>query len=193
MTIFILGLILFLGIHSVRIFSDQWRSTIINKIGEGAWKILYSIISTVGLIFIVLGYGDADQENVQVWSPPIWTWHITALLNILAFLLLTAAYVPKNALKTKFKDPMILGVKIWAFAHLISNGSLNGIILFGSFLIWAILDYRSFRKRRLNESHPVVSSSVTMTFLTIAIGVFLWMFFAFYGHQALIGINPLII
>lgn len=192
MTLLVSGLILFLGIHSVRIFADEWRDTTIKKIGASKWKGIYSLVSIVGFILIVLGYGQTKLEHIQIWSPPLWTWHATALLNVIAFILLTAAYIPKNAIKNKLNDPMILGVKTWAFAHLISNGSLSGILLFGSFLIWAILDYRSCRNRRSYTTNSVVSSSVAMTLLTIVLGLGIWALFALYGHQTLIGINPLI-
>ena len=187
----VFGLILFLGAHSVRIFADRWRSSMVVKLGDGAWKTLYSIISIIGFILIVKGYSNARLENIQVWSPPMWSWQITAALNLIAFILLSAAYIPKNAFKDKLKDPMILGVKTWAFAHLISNGSLSGILLFGSFLIWAIMDFRSCRIRRSNAKDSVVGSSIAMTLITLVVGLTSWLGFALYGHQALFGINPI--
>lgn len=192
MTILIFGLILFLGTHSVRIFADPWRSAMIKNVGDGKWKGFYSLISILGFMLIIFGYGQARFENIQIWSPPLWTWHVTALISVIAFVLVSAAYVPNNAIKNTLKDPMILGVKTWAFAHLISNGSLSGILLFGSFLVWSVLDYRTCKNRRGKLAGMTTESSVAMTLITLAIGLGFWTLFALYGHQALIGISPLI-
>ncbi len=193
MTILIFGLILFLGIHAVRIFAEPWRNTQITKLGDGKWKGLYSLVSIFGFVLISVGYGQARLAPIVVWSPPLWTWHIAVALNLVAFVLLTAAYVPQNHLKAKLEDPMIIGVKTWALAHLISNGTLAGIILFGSFLVWAVLDYRSCRKRRSkNMRVPQTRTSVAMTLATLAIGLAGWALFLLYAHQTLMGIQPLI-
>jgi uncharacterized membrane protein len=190
MVFLILGLILFLGTHSFRIFAPKWRDALIIKLGNSKWKALYSTFSIVGFVLIIFGYGQAKLGSIEIWSPPLWTWYITVALNLVAFVLLTAAYFPKNLIKVKLKDPMILGVKTWALAHFISNGSLAGITLFGSFLIWAILDFKSCRGRSSLTSLQTRASS-SMTFLTLLTGVIVWILFVLYAHQVLIGINPL--
>lgn len=189
MIILILGLILFLGIHSIRIFADPWRTMQTEKMGEQKWKGICSLIAFIGFILIIYGYGQSSP-SFTIWSPPLWTWHITAALTLIAFILLAAAQVPKNGIKAKVKDPMVLGVKTWALAHLISNGSLTGIILFGSFLVWAILDFKSCRRRRSNSLSVPADTSLMMTIATYAIGITAWFIFAIYIHQSLFGISP---
>jgi uncharacterized membrane protein len=190
MTILILGLVLFLGIHSIRIFADPWRTLQTKRMGEQKWKGICSLIALIGFMLIIYGYGQS-KPSFMIWSPPLWTWHITAALTLVAFVLLTAAQVPKNGIKAKVKDPMVLGVKTWALAHLISNGSLAGIILFGSFLVWAILDFKSCRGRRSNALDAPTETSLIMTLATYTIGIVTWFIFAIYIHQTLFGISPL--
>jgi uncharacterized membrane protein len=189
MSILILGLVLFLGIHSLRIFADPWRTMQTKKIGEQKWKGICSLIALIGFILIIYGYRQSSP-SFTIWSPPLWTWHITAALTLIAFILLAAAQVPKNGIKAKVKDPMVLGVKTWALAHLISNGSLVGIILFGSFLVWAILDFKSCRRRRSNSLDAPTETSLMMTIATYTIGIAAWFIFAIYIHQTLFGISP---
>ena len=190
MTILILGLVLFLGIHSIRIFADPWRTLQTKRMGEQKWKGICSLIALIGFMLIIYGYGQS-KPSFMIWSPPLWTWHITAALTLVAFILLTAAQVPKNGIKAKVKDPMVFGVKTWALAHLISNGSLAGMILFGSFLVWAILDFKSCRRRRSNSLSVPADRSLMMTIATYAIGITAWFIFAIYIHQTLFGISPL--
>ncbi len=184
----ILGLVLFLGIHSVRIFAEDWRSARRAALGENAWKGLYSVVSAVGLGLIIWGYGQARQAPVVLWDTPTWTRHLAALLTLLAFVLLVAAYVPRNALKAKLQHPMILGVKVWALSHLLANNTLADLLLFGGFLVWAVLCFRAARRRE-----PVATaqaSSATATSLTVVIGVGAWAVFAMWAHAALIGVRP---
>jgi uncharacterized membrane protein len=147
MTVLILGLILFLGAHSVRIFAEGWRGRFIAQRGEGAWKGLYSLVSIVGFGLIIWGYGLARAQPVVLWAPQLWARHLASLLMLFAFILLAAAYVPKNGIKAWVHHPMVLGVKVWALAHLLANHTLADLLLFGSFLVWAVLDFRSARQR----------------------------------------------
>ena len=124
MTVLLLGLVLFLGVHSVRIVADDWRLRQIAALCEGRWKGVYSLLSAVGLVLVVWGYGLARTETVVLWSPPRGMAHAAALLTLVAFVLLAAAYVPGNAIKARLRHPMVLGVKVWALAHLLSNGNL---------------------------------------------------------------------
>lgn len=184
----ILGLAIFLGVHSIRIFADEWRSARRAAMGELAWKGLYSLLSVVGLVLIVMGYGQARLSPTLLWVSPTWTAHLAALLTLLSFVLLVATYVPGNAIKLRLQHPMILGVKVWALAHLLANGTLADLVLFGSFLAWAILCFRSARRR---EPAPASrSASPLATALTVFIGLGAWAAFAMWGHAALIGVRP---
>ena len=184
----ILGLAIFLGVHSIRIFAEDWRNARRAAMGEMAWKGAYSLLSLIGLVLIVVGYGQARLTPTLLWVSPTWAAHLAALLTLLSFVLLTAAYVPGNAIKLRLKHPMVLGVKVWALAHLLANGTLADVVLFGSFLAWAILCFRSARRR---EAAPAVGTpSALGTALTVVIGLVAWAAFAMWGHAALIGVAP---
>ena len=186
----ILGLVLFLGIHSVRIFADDWRTARRAAMGEMAWKGVYSVVSAVGLGLIIWGYGQARQAPTVLWDTPTWTRHFAALLTMLTFVFITAAYVPGNAIKARLQHPMILGVKVWALTHLLANNTLADLLLFGSFLVWSVLNFRAARRREPVTTSGATSASATS--LTVAIGVAAWAAFAFWGHAALIGIRPFV-
>ncbi|BDW11871.1 hypothetical protein PSHI8_19540 [Polynucleobacter sp. SHI8] len=190
MAIFIIGVILFLGSHSVRIFADPWRTSMIERLGEKKWKGLYTLISLFGFIVLIIGYGQARQNTIMIWQPPVFLTHLAVLLNLFTFILLASSARNNNAIRLKLKHPMILGVKVWAIAHLLANGSLVDVILFGSFLIWAVLDFRSARNRpNLSENTQVVSVKATIS--AIFLGVVFWLAFIFGLHQWLIGVSPL--
>jgi len=190
MSILLLGLILFLGVHSVRIVAEDWRTRTIASRGVGAWKGMYSVLSVVGLGLVVWGYGLARQEPVILWSPPIGMRHAASLLTLVAFVLLTAAYVPRNALRLRLRHPMVLGVKAWALAHLLANGSLADLLLFGSFLVWAVLSFRAARQRDRQASPAGVSASALATGLTLVVGIGAWVVFALWLHGPLMGVRP---
>ena len=124
MIVMVLGLVMFLGVHSVRVVADDWRASVIASRGEGTWKGLYSLLSIVGLVLIVYGYGLARTAPVELWSPPTWTRHAAALLTLLSFVLFAAAQVRGTMIKAAVHHPQVLGTKVWAFAHLMSNGRL---------------------------------------------------------------------
>jgi len=190
MSLLIIGLIIFLGSHSCRIFAEPWRNNMIDRLGEVKWKGLYTIISFIGLALIVIGYGQARQTPVVLWQPATYLTHIAVLLNLVAFIFLAASASTNNAIRLKVKHPMILGVKVWALAHLLANGTLVDLILFGSFLLWAVLDFRSARKRPIHMQEKVVVSSKA-TIIVIITGVVVWAVFIFGLHQYLIGVSPL--
>jgi uncharacterized membrane protein len=188
MSILILGLILFLGAHSVRVFAEGWRSAQIARGGEARWKGVIGVASLVGFGLIVWGFGLARNQPVMLWSPPVWTRHVAGLLMLLAFVLLVAAYVPGNALKARLGHPMVLAVKVWALAHLLANGNLGDVVLFGSFLVWAVLNFRAARRRPAEG--PAVPVSGARTGLVVVIGVVAWAVFAFWAHGWLFGVKP---
>jgi uncharacterized membrane protein len=190
MTMLIIGLVIFLGVHSIRIVADGWRQVQIARFGERAWKLGFSVLSAVGLGLIIWGYGAARQAPVVLWNPPAGMRHAAGLLTLIAFVFLAAAYVPRNHLKARFHHPMVLGVKAWAFAHLLANGTLADLLLFGSFLVWAVCSYIAARRRdRLaGVTYPAGSAGATLT--TVVAGTAAWALFAFWLHGVLIGVRP---
>jgi len=191
MTVLILGLILFLGVHSVRIFAEGWRGQFIAQRGAGAWKGLYSVISIVGFGLVLWGYGLAREQPVVLWAPQLWGRHLAALLMLFAFILLAAAYVPKNGIKSWVHHPMVLGVKVWALAHLLANHTLADLLLFGSFLIWAVLDFRAARQRGRAGNIRYPAGTLGGTLGAVVAGIVVWAVFAFWAHRFLFGVVPM--
>ena len=191
MTILILGLVIFLGVHSVRIVSEGWRAQTIDRIGAKPWKGAYSIVSIVGFGLIVWGFGLARQQPVQLWSPPTGMRHLAALLMLIAFVLLAAAYVPGNDIKAHLHHPMVLAVKVWALAHLLANGNLAHMVLFGAFLVWAVLNFSAARRRDRRANTVYARGKTRATVTTVVVGVAAWALFAFWLHGLLMGVRPL--
>lgn len=187
----ILGLVLFLGVHSVRIVADDWRTQTLARLGEGPWKGLYSLVSALGLGLIIWGYGLARQQPVVLWVPPIGMRHAASLLTLVAFILLAAAYVPRNGIKARLHHPMVLSVKVWALAHLLSNGNLADVLLFGGFLVWAVLSFRAARQRDRAQNAVYAPGTAVGTAITVVVGAAAWAGFAFWGHAWLIGVAPM--
>jgi uncharacterized membrane protein len=196
MLMLVFGLVLFLGAHSMRIVAEGWRTATIAQVGEKPWKGVYSLVAIAGFALIVWGYALARHSPVVLWpQPPVWTRHLAALLTLVAFVLVAAAYVPRNAIKAKLHDPMILGVKVWALAHLIANNTLADVVLFGSFLLWAVFDFRAARKRRVAGSPSPRPSPQGgeggKTVIAVVVGVVAWAVFAFWLHRVWIGVSPM--
>ena len=189
MGMLILGLVLFLGVHSTRIVADGWRSAMMARLGDNAWKGLYALLSLLGFALLVWGFGVARQQPVLLWSPPVAMRHVAALLTLIAFVLLAAAYVPRNAIKARLHHPMVLGVQVWAFAHLLANGRLANVLLFGSFLVWAALSFRAARARDRAAQPSYPAGSAAGTAMTVLVGIVAWAVFAFWAHGALIGVR----
>jgi uncharacterized membrane protein len=190
MTLLIAGLILFLGVHSTRVFANDWRTALIAKRGEGAWKGTYTVLSLAGFVMLVYGYGLARQSPVVLWTPPVAMRHVAALLTLVSFVMLAAAYVPRNSIKAKLRHPMVLGTKVWAFAHLLANGNLADVLLFGAFLVWAVLNFRAARQRDRAQGIVYRAGTASGTAITVAAGVVAWLVFALWLHGLLIGVRP---
>jgi uncharacterized membrane protein len=184
------GLIIFLGLHSVRVFADGWRSQMRDKLGIQAYRGVYAVLSLVGFALIVWGFGMARQTPVQLWMPPVGMRHLAALLTLIAFVLLASAYVPGNMIKSRVHHPMVAGVKLWAFAHLLANGNLAHVVLFGSFLTWAVLLFIASRKRDRRDGTVYAAGQAGATGVAVAIGVASWVAFTFWLHGWLIGVRP---
>ena len=191
MPVLIIGLILFLGVHSLRIVADDWRSAQRAKLGENAWKLGYTVISLVGFALICWGFGLARQDTVYLWPRVPGMNHLAALLTLIAFVLIAASQTPRNHIKAKLRHPMLIGVKVWAFAHLLSNNSLADLVLFGSFLVWAVLCFRSARQRDRAGAPAPAAGTAAGTAIAVAGGIVAWAVFAFWAHSAWIGVNPL--
>ena len=190
MTALVAGLVIFLGVHSVRIFAEPWRVRTIARIGGNPWKGLYSLIAIAGFVLLVWGYGQARQLGVVLYEPPVFTRHIASLLMLVSFVLLAAAKVPGNHIKARLGHPMIIGVKVWAFAHLLANGRLSDVVLFGAFLVWAIADFIAARKRDRVAGTVYPPGDELRTVLTVVAGVVAWAVFVAGLHLWLIGVAP---
>ena len=190
MAILVLGLVLFLAVHSVRIFADPWRTRTIATYGEKPFKGIYTLISLAGFALIVWGYGLARHNPVVLWTPPRGMNHLAALLMVFSFILLFAAYVPRNAIKAKLHHPMVLGVKVWALAHLLANGMLADVVLFGAFLLWAVFDFRAARRRDREGNVQYAAGTAKGTVIAVVVGLVAYAVFAFWLHGVLIGVRP---
>ena len=190
MALMLVGLLIFLGVHSVRVFANGWRARTIARIGEGPWKGAYSLLSLAGFVMIVWGFGLARQQPVLLWQPPASMRHLAALLVLLAFIGVAAAYVPGNMIRARLHHPMVLGVKTWAVAHLLANGTLADVLLFGSFLLWAVLSFIAARRRDRVDNTVYRPGTLAPTGVTLLVGAAAWAGFAFWLHAAWIGVRP---
>jgi len=193
MTLLILGLAAFLGIHAFTIARGP-RAALVGRIGEAGYKIAYALISLIGLVLIGEGYGAYRAAGyIPVWDPPTWTRHLSALVLLPVFPLLFSAYA-KGFVKARLKHPMILAVKTWALAHLLANGDLGSMLLFSGFLAWAVVAFISMRRRPSGET-PVFLSSVGFVpnpgqdAAAILGGIIVWAAMIFGLHKWLIGVG----
>lgn len=190
MTALIAGLLIFLGVHSLRIFAEGWRTAQRARLGEARWKGLYSLASALGLGLIAWGVGLTRAEPLTVWLPPAGMRHATALLTLPAFILLVAAYVPANRIKRAVGQPMAAGVALWAAAHLLSNGRLSDVWLFGGFLAWSLLSFEAAQRRDRAAGVMRIVGSVARDAVTVIVGVVAWAVVAGYLHVWLTGVRP---
>lgn len=192
MWVLVLGLVLFLGVHSTRVFAEGWRTATIAKVGDKPWKGVYSLVSIVGFALLVWGYGLARHNPVLLWpAPPVAMRHVAALLTLVAFVLLAAAYVPGNQIKARLHHPMVLGVKAWALGHLLANNTLADLLLFGGFLAWAVFSFRAARQRDRAAGTVYPPGRAGATAVTAIVGLVAWAVFAFWLHRAWIGVAPM--
>lgn len=190
MSMLIAGLVIFLGVHSVRILAEGLRTQMRSRLGENGYKGLYSLLSVLGFALIVWGYGAARLEPMVLWGSPTWTRHLASLFTLPAFVILFAAYVPGNIIKAKLHHPMVLGIKLWAFAHLVANNTVADLLLFGGFLVWAALSFRAARQRDAQAGTVYAPGRMGPTLVTVALGLVAWAAFAFWAHAAWIGVRP---
>jgi uncharacterized membrane protein len=201
MTWLILGLVLFLGAHSTRIFADGWRTKTMEAWGEKPFKGVIALVSLVGFYGLIVGYSQVRMEPVVLWQPPIATRHISLLLMLFASILLVAAYIPANHFKVRLGHPMVLSVKVWALAHLLANGNLADLLLFGAFLVWSVMNFKSARARDranaesqalvLDESAQPALPKTSATLTAVVVGAGLWALITFVLHAKVVGVSPM--
>ena len=191
MIVLVIGLLVFFAPHSIRIFADGLRREIIESIGEGPWKGLYSLVSVVGLVLIVWGYALARGAPVVLWAPPEWLRLVAIPLNLVAFILLAAFLVPAGSIKAALGHPMILSVKVWAFAHLLANGTLADLVLFGAFLVWAIADFAVARRRDRATGIVRIAGPARNDAMAVLVGVAIWAAILWKLHEWVIRVDPL--
>jgi uncharacterized membrane protein len=191
----ILGLILFVGMHAFSMARER-RSALIARIGENPYKGLYSLVSLVGIVLVVIGFGQYRAGGyIRIWNPPAWTRHLALLLVWLAFICIAATYLP-GRIKARLKHPMLTGVKLWALAHLLANGDLGSILLFGALLAWAVLARISAKRRDEGPPHgaPIApAAGVRNDVLAIGLGTVAYGAFVLWLHPLLIGVPVLFV
>ncbi|MGC1520787.1 MAG: NnrU family protein [Steroidobacteraceae bacterium] len=189
MSILILGIAVFLGMHSISIVTPGLRARIVASMGPNRWRGVYSLVSAAGFVLILYGFHLARQAPVVLYVPPAWMRHVTFLLMLPVFPLILAAYLP-GRIKTAMKHPMLAAVKFWAFAHLLSNGLLADVLLFGAFLVWAICDRISL-KRRPQQTIGTAPQARFNDLIAVIAGLALYVFFILWAHVRLFGDSPL--
>ncbi len=190
MLVLILGLVIFLGTHSIRLVAGDWRAAQIATLGEPRWKGIYALASVIGFALIVWGYGLARADTASLWFPPLGIRHLTGLLTAIAFVLLVAAYVPGTRIKALVGHPMLAGVMVWAGAHLLANGTLHAELLFAAFFVGRGCDCTRARARDRRDGVRYPAGSLARDGVAIAVGLLVWALFAFVLHGWLIGVRP---
>jgi uncharacterized membrane protein len=187
LAILILGLIVFIVPH-VLVTQREMRASMIGRVGEGTYKLLFSLASIIGVVLIGWGFARYRATGwIDIWYPPAWTRHITVALVWPAIILVIAAYIPGN-IKRTLKHPMLAGVKLWAFAHLLSNGDLGSIVLFGSILAWAVYDRISLKRRTDPGAPPIPVGDLRNDVIAIVVGTLVYLVLGFYFHPYVIGV-----
>jgi len=192
MLVLVVGLAIFLGVHSVSIVAPGWRAATVARLGERPWKGLYSLASAVGLVLIVVGFGMARRDPVVLYTPPAALRHLSLVVMLPVFPLLFAAYLP-GRIRAAAKHPFLVAVKLWALAHLLANGTLADVLLFGAFLVWAVADRISVKRRPAAETHEVPAAPPGAANDAIALigGLLVYVVFILWAHRWIVGVSPL--
>jgi len=171
--------------------SDDFRSRQVERAGINTWRAMYAGVSIVGLVLIVVGYSAARGAPQVVWNPPAWSIFIATVLTIPAFILIAASFVPGTRIRSGSGHPLLLGVKIWALAHLMANGTLAAILLFGTFLVWSVAAYASARRRDRKAGTVYPVGPPQRDVVAVISGLVAWTVFALWLHRWLFGVAPL--
>ena len=192
MTYLVAGLLLFFGVHSIAIVAPAWRDGMAAKLGDAPWKAIYSLASVIGFVMLVHGYGLARAEPTVLYTPPVWARHLAALLMLPVFPLLLSTYLP-GSIRFAVKHPMLTATKAWALAHLLVNGNLADVLLFGGFLAWAVADRIAVGKRAVQRK-PMVTGAPSRMNDVVAIvgGLVLYAVFILWAHQRFFGVSPML-
>jgi uncharacterized membrane protein len=185
----VLGLVVFLGTHSLRLCGDARRDSLRTRLGEGRFKAAYSLLSVTGLLLVIYGFGLARETPEVLWTPPAGIRHLAFLLTLIAMVLLVAAYVPRNSIRARLHHPMVLSVKVWALAHLVANGTLAHLVLFGGFLLWSVLVFKASRQRDRALVIQYPAGELIPTAITASLGLLLWLVTLGWLHGILIGVR----
>ncbi len=191
MTYLVAGLLLFFGIHSIAIAAPAWRDATAARLGDPAWKTLFSLGSVIGFVMLVHGYGLARADPQVLYTSPAWMRHVAALLMLPVFPLLLATYLP-GRIKAAVKHPMLTATKAWALAHLLVNGTVADVLLFGSFLAWAVADRIAVGKRPVERRIPASPPSRWNDLVAVLGGLVLYGLFVGWLHQRLFGVAPML-
>lgn len=191
MFLLILGLVLFLGPHSVRIFAEGWRTGMISRLGAQRWKLAYTAASVVGLALIVWGFATARHGSPQLWTPPVWGKHLNLLIMLVSMILFAAANPKPNHYKALLHHPMVWGVILWSGGHLMANGTTADAVLFGSFFVWGVLDLFAAYGRDRRERVVYAAPQWRSTIIASVAGAAVWAVFVFWAHLWLFGVAPL--
>ncbi|MBB4952824.1 putative membrane protein [Agrobacterium vitis] len=190
MLLLIIGLILFLGLHMIRVVAPGLRASMVARLGLNGWKGLYSVAAVVSIVLVAYGYSVAPVINV--WFPPMGMSHLTVTLMVFATICLVAGFLPAGHIVVKSKHPMVLSIKIWALSHLLSNGDLRSIILFAAFLAWGVILRIALKRReRAGEIAPRAFVSAKYDLYAVVLGLVVWAAITFKLHEMLIGVAPL--
>ena len=191
MQLMIYGLLVFLGVHLLPLLAPRWRERQIARLGEKRWKGLFALVALAGLVLVCWGFGRARELPLALYAPPPALRHGTALFTLVAFVLVAAAYVPRNHIKAALAQPMLLGVVVWASGHLLATGLLYDVVLFGAFLSWALLLALALRQRDRLAGVRYPPGTLRGDALTVLAGVIGWVIVAFWLHRWLIGVDPM--
>ena len=189
MPVLILGLVLFLGPHSLHLLAPGWRERTIARIGLNAWKGIHSVASIIGLVVLIWGFSLARHNPVPLYVPARALVHANALFTLVAFVLFVAAYTP-NHFKAWLGHPMLAGVIVWSLGHLLATGMRRDVVLFGAFLLWGLVDFIASRARDRRNGTLYPRPTASGTAIAVVVGAAAWAIFAFWLHARWIGVNP---
>ena len=196
MATFVFGLALFFAVHLVRVAAPNTRAAAIDRFGEGGWKGIYSLVSLIGLVLLGRGYSEAYGSTPLLYDVPAWGRFVPWILMAAAFVLATTSGGPVGRIRRAVGDPLLIATILWAFAHLFVRSDVLHVLLFGSFLVWAVVDLIDTRRRRVQGlvEGPVLSDSRTAWVadgLALVIGLALYLAFMVFLHQWLFGVSPI--